>query len=67
MRKEGATSQLDPPSLMPLSIAGCDQLQLRVAYQATSVALLQVVDMTRFNYHLGSPGQRRLYFTSYFF
>ena len=39
-----ADSQLDLPSLTLLSIAGCGRLQLRVAYWATSVALLQVAD-----------------------
>ena len=33
----GATSQLNLPSLMPLSIAGCGQLQLGVPHWATSV------------------------------
>ena len=37
MRVRGATSQLDLPSLMPLSIAGCDQLQLGVLHWASSV------------------------------
>ena len=37
-------SQLDLLSLMPLSVAGCGQLQLGAHYRATSVALLQVVD-----------------------
>ena len=34
---KGATSQLDLPSLMPLSIAGCGWLQLGVPHWATSV------------------------------
>ena len=38
-------SQLDVLSLTPLSVAGCGRLQLRVAHWATSVALLQVVDI----------------------
>ena len=29
MRVEGASSQLDLPSLVPLSVAGCGRLQLR--------------------------------------
>ena len=33
----GATSQLDLPSLTPLSVAGCGRLQLGVPYWATSV------------------------------
>ena len=33
----GATSQLDLPSLMPLSIAGCGRLQLGASHWATSV------------------------------
>ena len=33
----GATSQLDLPSLTPLSVAGCGQLQLGVPHWATSV------------------------------
>ena len=33
-------SQLDLPSLTPLSVAGCGRLQLGVAHWATSVALL---------------------------
>ena len=33
----GATSQLDVPSLMPLSVAGCGRLQLGVPHWATSV------------------------------
>ena len=33
----GATSQLDLPSLTPLSVAGCGRLQLGVHYLATSV------------------------------
>ena len=37
-------SQLDLQSLIPLSIAGCGRLQVGVAYWATSVALLQVID-----------------------
>ena len=37
-------SQLDLPSLMPLSVAGFDRLQLGAMHWATSVALLQVVD-----------------------
>ena len=37
MRVEGVTSQLDLPSLMPLSIAGWGQLQLGVPHRATSV------------------------------
>ena len=37
-------SQLDLLSLMPLSIAGCGQLQLGAPHWATSVPLLQVVD-----------------------
>ena len=39
-----AVSQSDLPSLTPLSVAGCGQLQLGVAHWATSVSLLQVVD-----------------------
>ena len=37
MRVGGATSQLDQPSLTPLSVAGCGWLQLRVPNWATSV------------------------------
>ena len=33
----GATSQLDLPSLMPLSISGCGRLQLGVPHLVTSV------------------------------
>ena len=33
----GATSQLDLQSLTPLSVAGCDRLQLGVPHWATSV------------------------------
>ena len=36
-RMEGATSQLDLPSLTPLSVAGCCRLQLGVPNLATSV------------------------------
>ena len=36
-RVGGATSQLDPPSLTPLSVNGCGQLQLGVPRWATSV------------------------------
>ena len=32
MRVGGATSQLDLPSLTPLSVAGCGRLQLRVPH-----------------------------------
>ena len=38
------TSQLDQPSLPPLSEADCGLLQLGLAHCATSVALLQIVD-----------------------
>ena len=37
MRVGGATSQIDLPSLMPLSVAGCGRLQLGVPHWATSV------------------------------
>ena len=37
MRVGGATSQLDLPSLTPLSVAGCGRLQLEVPHWATSV------------------------------
>ena len=37
MRVREATSQLDQPSLMPLSVAGCGQLQLGVPHWAASV------------------------------
>ena len=37
-------SQLDLPSLTPLSVAGCGGLQLVAVHWATSVVLLQVVD-----------------------
>ena len=37
MRVGGATSQLDLPSLTPLTVAGCGRLQLGVAHFATSV------------------------------
>ena len=33
----GATSELDQPSLTPLSVASCGLLQLRVPHWATSV------------------------------
>ena len=48
IRVGGATSQLDLPSLMPVSVAGCDRLQLGVPHWATSLALLQV-DQIRFS------------------
>ena len=35
-------SQLDQPSLTPLSVAGCGRLQLEAAHWATWVRLLQV-------------------------
>ena len=44
MRVGGATSQLNLPSLTPLSVAGCGRLQLGIPHWATSVDLLQVVD-----------------------
>ena len=59
-------SQLDLPSLTPLSVAGCIRLQLLADHWVTSVALLQVVD----NRHhtdvavdspLGTRGRSRLY------
>ena len=37
-------SQLDLPSLTPLSVADCARLQLGAALWATSVALLEAVD-----------------------
>ena len=37
MRVGGATSQLDLPSLAPLSLAGCGRLQLGVPHWGTSV------------------------------
>ena len=37
MRVEGVTGHLDPPSLTPLSEAGCDRVQLGVPHWATSV------------------------------
>ena len=37
MRAGDATSQLDLPSLNPLSVAGCGLLQLGVPHWATSV------------------------------
>ena len=37
-------SQLELPSLTPLSGAGCGRLQLEAAHWATWVTLLQVVD-----------------------
>ena len=37
MRVGGATSQLDLPSLTPLSVTGCGRLQLEVSDWATSV------------------------------
>ena len=43
MRMGGATSQLDLPSLTPLSVAGCGRLQPRVPHWATSV-ITEVVD-----------------------
>ena len=39
----GATSQLDLPSLTPLSVAGCGCLQPGAPHLATSVKLLQVL------------------------
>ena len=36
-------SQLDLPYLMPLSVAGCDQLKQGVAHWAALATLLQVV------------------------
>ena len=44
MRVGGATSQLDLPSLTPLSVAGCGRLQLEVHHWATSVYYCKVVD-----------------------
>ena len=45
LRRVGATaSQLNLPSLRPLSVAGCGRRQLGAAHLATSVALLQVVE-----------------------
>ena len=38
-------TKFDVPSLTPLSVAGCGRLQQGVASWATSVALLQVVDI----------------------
>ena len=38
-----ATSQLDLPSLTPLSVAGCGWLQLGAPHWATSVKLLQLL------------------------
>ena len=43
-RVEVMASQLDLPSLTPLSVAGCGWLQLGTTQWATSVTLLQVVD-----------------------
>ena len=37
-------SQLDLPSLMPLSVAGCGRLQLLAVHWTTLVALLELVD-----------------------
>ena len=37
VRVDGATSQLDPPSLTPLSVDGFGRLQLGVPYWASSV------------------------------
>ena len=37
IRVGGATSQLDVPSLTPLSLAGCGRLQLGVPHWAASV------------------------------
>ena len=37
-------SQLDIPSLTPLSVTSCGRLQLSAAHWAISVALLQLVD-----------------------
>ena len=37
MREGGAKSQLDLPSLTPLSVAGCGRLQLGVPHLAASV------------------------------
>ena len=43
-RVEVMASQLDLPSLKPLSVAGCGRMQLGAPHWATFVALLQVVD-----------------------
>ena len=45
MRVGLKANQLDVPSLTPLSVAGCGRLQLGVVQWATSLALLQVVDI----------------------
>ena len=45
MRVRLTASQLDVPSRTPLSVAGCGRLRQAVAHLATSVALLQVVDI----------------------
>ena len=44
MRVGGATTQLDLPSLTPLSVAGCGRLQLGVPTLGYFSRLLQVVD-----------------------
>ena len=48
MRVGGATSQLDPPSLTLLSVAGCGRLQLGVPHLATSVDYCKylILDLT---------------------
>ena len=48
MRVGGASSQLDLPSLMPLSVAGYGRLELGVPYWATSVdyCIMLIIDPT---------------------
>ena len=48
IRVRGATSQLDLPSLTPMSVAGCGRLQLGVPHWATSVDYykLLIIDPT---------------------
>ena len=47
-RAGGATSQLDLPSVTPLSVAGCGRLQLGVPHWATSVDYCKwlIIDLT---------------------
>ena len=62
----GATSQLDLPSLMPLSVAGLGRMQLGVSHWSTLVDCCKtlIIDPTfcgsRFS-HEEDPGHRRLY------
>ena len=66
MRWGLTATHFDLPSLAPLSVAGRGRLQLGVAHWATSVALLQVVEIWPHKLWKsillwGTPGQMRLY------